>query len=223
MSTPVHIRQIYYKPEQKEQIVAPGIPYNNCEDQSKQYEYGVFSREYMAKSGAFSSPKFKRNELYIGFLSWAFPRKAQLNVKDFVDFIDENPGYDAYGLQPYRFVEAFNNYKINFWQQGNRHHPHILSVAQKIFDDLGYGIDLIKERVNSENLLCCNYWVGNKSFWDDYISFCEPIKKIMTSSKGKMFDMFFNEYPKGYFPYIMERLWTTFVINKQKKVKIKIQ
>lgn len=215
----VKIYQIYWKQEQKRWIGPPAEPYWN-ENGGKFYEYGVFQKVWRWQEDmSWPGP----TDGYVGYLSWSATKKTSVSIQQFVDWIKSNPGYECYGLNPKRYLPMFNNFKVNLWQQGQRYHPRLLEIAQDLFNKARYSIDLTEEKCDANSLLTCNYWVGNSQFWDDYMGFCEPVSKQMeqyADISGAEHNVFFAPYPKGYYPYVMERMWTTFVTNYNRKVKI---
>jgi len=202
----MNIYQIYFKEEQLNILDPCCIPYDNSKDISREYEYKVMLDCYN-KITDFN---------YLGVLSWCFGSKTGRSVSQFKNLIESSPGFDCYAMNPYPFfIENFGN----VWKQGECH-KGITNIAQDIFNEAGYEINLAGQVHSVNRSTYCNYWIGNKMFWDSYINFTLPIYNTLKNSI-KYKEILFDEYGKGYFPYIMERLFTTFThYNKEMKVKV---
>jgi len=200
------IYQIYYKDEQLSSIDSCCIPYDNSKDISREYEYRVIKEIY--DSGL--------EDDYTGVLSWSFRQKTQRSVQDFKNLILANSGYDCYALNPYHgFIQHFGN----VWIQGECH-KGITAIAQDIFNEANYNISLDNQTHKVDRSTFCNYWIANKQFFNAYMEFTLPIYNLLKQSE-KYKEKLFDEYGKGYFPYIMERLFTTFThYNLNFKIKV---
>lgn len=171
------------------------------------YEFDLFVREYARKTTA--------NHDYTGFLSHKFKTKTFISIADFRSFIEKNPGYDVYFVDGGSTEFPFQN----VWLQGDHHHKGLLDLAQRIFDELGYKIDL-RVMKNSETTAYCNYWVGNQKFWDDFMAFAMPFYNWLnecTCEKTKWY--IFEHVADGngmnpVYPYLLERLFSTFLEYK---------
>jgi hypothetical protein len=168
------------------------------------HENEVFFREYI-------SGNITRNGLH-GYLSWRFSEKTLISEESFIDFIDENPGYDVYFINP--FPELADLYS-NVWEQGEIHHAGIKNLAESLFKKVGYNLDLDSMRNDKTTLLYCNYWVGNKKFWDAYMNFLLPIYnqlKVMSKEELSTYTADAGYHTGvGYITFLMERLFSTFL------------
>jgi len=198
----IKIFQIYYDDKQLDSLDKSCIPYDNSNDSSLEYEYGIILREY-------ENNLFKDAE-YVGFLSWLFQSKTGLTPTSFKGLIEQNKGYDVYFKDPYPFfVHNFGN----VWRQGECH-KGLPELAQSIFKEV-HNIDILKENHTTDRSTYCNYWVGNKQFIKSYIEFTKPIRQWMITHNNEYNNTFFSQYGVGLFPYIMERCFTTFLYNNQ--------
>lgn len=203
----IKIFQIYYRSDQKEYLDKDFFPYDNTRDNSDKWrEYWVFYNNYKKK-------KHKEAE-YTGFLSWKFNEKTKISGKTFLDFIQNNPGYDVYFINPF-YDELF--YYPNVWYGADYHHPGIMDFTHSLLKKLGYNIDLSKLQTDESNTLYCNYWVGNELFWDEYIKFTEPIYEYienhLTDEENEFINKQADEVIKAsYVSFIMERMFTTFIM-----------
>jgi hypothetical protein len=104
-------------------------------------EWYVWDREY--------KNILKQKLDYWGFVSWKFKEKTSLTGEQVFKFINANPGYDVYLLNPCILNEACF---LNSWEQGDIHHPNISAIGNSFLEKIGYkDIDVrnhIKKRFN---------------------------------------------------------------------------
>lgn len=206
---PCHIYQIYYCEEQKIHLENEFISYDNSHSLTPELcEYGVFRENYIKNT--------HKNALLTGFLSWKFKAKTNVTGNKFIDFIESNPGYDVYYINPFPYEEKF----LSVWEQADTHHPDIVSLTQNIFDAIGYNIDLRKIDNLSLTSAYCNYWVGTQKFWDTYMGFSEPIYDyIMNQAPSQIRNKIFERADKiieaSYFPFIFERIFSTLLYTNK--------
>ena len=199
----IRIQQIYYKQNQNKELDPTAIPYFNKKNDLL-YEYGVMRSEYL------SNKLFKTKDIqYEGFISWKWKEKTNVSVQHFIDCINDCPSYDCYAMNPFSWVVHLNK---NIWTHGEICHPTLLILAQALFNNLGYNINLKDQIHTINNCTTCNYWVGTKECWDKYIQFIEPFSQLMIGNKEIYFPLFYQ--------FIMERLWTEFISIHNIKAKI---
>jgi hypothetical protein len=209
--TKTRIYQIYFDPKQLAGLDPDFIPYDNSRDPTPEMrEFAVFRKEFLAgttQSGL------------TGYLSWKFGRKTGLKGRKFLDFVERNPGFDVYFVNPFPMQISAGN----VWEQGERWHPGIVDLANSIFDRLGYGLNVRDLPATLRTSAFCNYWVGSPTFWDKYMSFCLPIfdfimNEMPESQRALVFSKAESSYGAPYFAYLFERLFTTFLTaNRETK------
>lgn len=207
------IYQIFFKEEHIPYLRPDLISYDNSNDTSLKFEYGIMSREYFAGNIP--------DDDYTGFISWKWSEKTSVSINDWIKNIEMNPGYDCYAFNPHDWVTQ------NIWVQGDASsykHIKMSVITQQMIDKLGYSCKILDRRYTKDEFAFCNYWVANKKFWDEYIAFMEPFSNMMIAN-NKMYDNLFfdSEVPLyGYYPYIIERLWSEFIWLKKDTLKTKI-
>lgn len=148
---------------------------------------------------------------YSGTVSWKFENKAKISKAEFFQAIAQNPGFDVYFLNPF-WLQLFWK---NIWIQGDSYHPGILNYAQDAVRRAGHTLDLRSQTHDSTTFAFCNFWVGNQKFWDAFMAFALPIYDVLEKDldlpphKDLLVDRFNMQC--GFFPYVMERMFTTFV------------
>lgn len=209
----IKIYQIYFNKSQIISLDPNFIPYYNPTlNKLKEYEIGVHIENYENKNYL--------NAKYTGFISWKFNEKTKISGEHFINFIEDNKGFDVYFINPFPQLSKLKN----VWIQGNQYHPEIMEFTQKLFDKIGYHI-ILKELTNHNNtLLYCNYWVGNKIFWNEYINFIKPlynyIKHNMTAEETYFLSKKAAKYRNAnYFPFIFERMFSTFLVTNKKNLR----
>lgn len=151
---------------------------------------------------------------YFGLLSPKFSNKAKISGKSFIEWIESNPGYDVYFINPFPQLSYWN---FNVWTQGEFWHPGLIDLANTIFKSAGYTFcieDL--PRNNNKTALYSNYWVANEKFWNAYMTFIKKIifaiDNLSDSDKKKIFEITPHYTSATFFPFIFERLFSTFII-----------
>jgi hypothetical protein len=207
------VYQIYFKDDQLTTLHKNCIPVCNKNDITHEFEYGVMRRTVNKKI-------FNDCDL-LGFLSWKFEQKSRIKLEDFYKLINDNSGYDCYAFNPFPHeITDFNN----IWLQGDLCHNGIVIITNRICKEC-YDIDYrLQDRIHTlENASFCNYSLGNKKYWTQYIKFMEKARHWMIQKNEEYNNLFFNPkdyYNLSFYPYIMERLWTEFIHIKEINYKI---
>ncbi len=202
----IAIYQNCYVPEQFAKIDNNFLIYDGTHNTPALYEMGAIL-------DLFQTGKFEHAE-YVGVVSPKFEQKTNITCRAFKDFILQDPGFDVYFVNPFP-QKAY--YHFNVWEQGELYHPGICSLTQELFDAVGYKINLSKiGRMTTQSLLYCNYWVGNKKFWNEYMKFILPLFEFITkqcsAEKRNLYFCRTNHYrPTPMFPFVFERMFSTFL------------
>lgn len=193
--TKVKIHQIFYKESQRLCLDSGFLPYKNAENF---FEYGVFRKALLRD--------FPGGLEYQGFLSWKFGYKSGLTSTDFKAFMEKNPGFDVYYVNPFP-QQAFYS---NVWEQGEVFHPGITSLAEDLASRSGQKIDLRSIRNSVKTTTFSNYFVGNRYFWDRFFEFCEPVMEVSLKEEGAVFSVQADDHIRApMFPFIFERWFST--------------
>lgn len=158
---------------------------------------------------------------YVGAVSKKFFRKTKVPGKKFIDYIQNNPGYDVYFINPFPQISY---YAYNIWEHGESCHKGICDLTQYLFDSANIPLRIDEfGRNNHKNSLCCNYWVGSATFWEGYISFLRHLFNTIQNMPVDKKNQFFasTSHDNSYvpmFPFIFERLFSTYLsLNKNIK------
>ena len=214
MSAKISIFQVYYNNDTKQHLDPAFIPFDNttnpCPEEREFYVY----RKYFEENG------YDVGNDYIGFMSWKFGNKAQISGAEFLSFIAENPGYDVYFINPFPEISFFQSP----WEEAEMCHPGIVERTRKLFPEISDQLLSIKN--TTLNTLRCNFFVGNQRFWEKYFKdFCLPAYQKLNSFRGEAYNQYFcqadirsDRQDLGYFPFIFERLFSSFLaLNKEIK------
>lgn len=87
-----------------------------------------------------------REATYTGLFSKRFGEKTGAAGSQLIRFIEKNPGYDVYFMNPYHY---FKMYSYNIWDHGELWHPGIIDLTQKLF--IKANIDITIDRYEREN------------------------------------------------------------------------
>lgn len=204
------IFQIYYLPDQLKYLEKSFTPYDNA---GKVYP---FNFEYAVFFDVYSKADWSSSE-YLGAVSWKFKAKTGMTGEHLTDFIKENPGYDVYFVNPFPELSIYRS----VWEHGDEFHPNLTEITSKLLKRCGYSDSILMTETPPNKTAYCNYWVGNKKFWDEYIKFLEPLWTYisendddLTQSLGKLADPLIQA---PYAPFIFERLFSTFISNREFK------
>jgi hypothetical protein len=205
----LEIHQIHYLDSQRPFLDSAFLPYDNAENPRPQWaEYHVFEKEYAAHPCPPGG--------YVGYLSWKFGTKTRLPGKRFVDFIRDNPGYDVYFVNPYPLhARLFKS----VWEQGDFYHPGILRFSQTIIRRAGYAFDLSSMVNDDSTLLFCNYWVGNRLFWDRYMRLASDVERVLLHGLTDEEQAYLHSTADlrretlSHIPFILERLFSTLLLH----------
>ena len=194
----------------------------NFENPASQWrEFYIFQKMYDAMiSQAAGSP----HDFYWGFLSWKFKKKTHSHETIFEQAINKDPAFDIYFINPPGF-ELENSKFSNVFDQGEFYHPGICELTNTILSETGYHIDVTKLDFKAEQQSFCNFFVGNKVFWDKYMQFMNPIHYTITNNLTpnklpllyKRADKIINA---NYISFIIERLFSVF-LHIQPSLKVK--
>lgn len=209
MSNNMKIYQLYYKPEQLDYLDESFVPYDNIANPYPELrEWYLWDKEY-------ENCKAAGLDLW-GFVSWKFNEKTGIDGSQFVDFINNNPGYDLYFINPCLINEAVF---INSWEQGDLHHPDISTIGDTFLEKLGYTDVKVTEMVlDRTRTMFANYIVGTTEFWDKFINFsrklfteAEKDPEFSTRVFGAGLSNYAGDPSLPNFTFLIERLIPTFV------------
>lgn len=209
MSTNTKIFQIYYQQEQLNQLDPDLIPCNNTDNLRPELrEWHVWDRDHEARQN-------DDCELY-GYLSWRYQEKLGLNGRQILDWIDANPGYDVYLINPCILNEAVF---INGWEQGDIWHPDISQVGNLFLRKIGYEDYDVKSVVIDRNSnTYANYFVATKKFWQGFMQFTQKMfeqAKLDPDFDALVFGPGKSNYSRDpslpNFTFLVERLLPTYI------------
>ncbi len=159
----VTIYQTYYDDAQLRRITNGCIPVDTRPISSGQdREFPIF--EYVSNS-------HKSND-YWGVLSWKFEAKCQIELEHFVKYAKNkfNEGYDCVFINPFIATEALY---MNPWEQGAMNHGNLGTILIKLDPKIpSIGFSKIQ---TVEKFAFCNYFVGNRKFWERYIAYVNGV------------------------------------------------
>ncbi|EEA00972.1 conserved hypothetical protein [Burkholderia sp. H160] len=152
---------------------------------------------------------------YTGLFSPKFTLKSKISGAAFLEFVQRHPDSDVCFLNPFPQL-AYWSY--NVWMQGEQAHPGLVQAAQTLLDASGVNIAIRDTPRHGPGLLAyCNFWVGSKRFWDEYIGrTLLPIANFLEANPSHnaalavMTDTLHTD-PAPFLPFIVERLFSTYI------------
>jgi len=208
----IAIHQIYFDPAQAQSLEPAFTPLPNLDNPfPERREFYLFEQFYLNRSHTQAD--------LAGLVSHKFRQKTQVSGEAFIAWINANPGYDAYFINPFpQTVYWF----FNIWEQGEKSHQGIMALAQQVFDALGYPIALKTfPRTDAQTTCFSNFWVATPVFWDEFMAFALPVYRYMLDERhaARYFQTTYHDSDAEIFPFIIERLFTTFIaIHPEYKV-----
>jgi hypothetical protein len=217
LNSPIRIFQIYFEGWQRELLDPAFYPLDNSRSTSELMEFNVF--EQLQRNAA------TQGAALWGALSWRFAEKAGMQGAELVKQIVDHPGYDVYFCNPHPYNEALYH---NMWLQGEVSHPQFLDLVKKFYAAAGLDDKELRNIESSGNFAAANYFVASPKFWDLFIPFVKRV--LVTADKAldpKVRDFLHSKVAddKGlhagatYIPFIVERLFTTFMRSEGKGLK----
>lgn len=198
------VYQVYYNYQQQELMDPAFTPYENIKNPNPDLrEFYLLKQMY--------EQQVPKQHILCGLVSPKFTEKAMIAGSEFIDWVHNNMGHEAYFINPFPH-ECYIHFDL--WACAEFYHPGLCALTQKCFDDLGYDISLKDfPRTPASQVALCNFWVATEHFWNDFMEFALPIYDYMLQNSGAGYlDYPTPTYNGTYFAYIMERLFTTFII-----------
>lgn len=200
---------ICYKPEHFSAIESKYDAWDNLENPTPELcEYPIFNRAYTSV--------LTKDLDYWGLVSPKFESKSALTGNQFLDWVTvqvQNDPKDVYFLNPVPIVEAIFPGTI---QHGENCHPGLLGLLQR---HIPYGekLNLANLYMDCNTFSMCNYFVGNRKFWENYTSFVNGFLKSVESNPADKQMMYATGANYGrdksipYFTFVVERLFSIFL------------
>lgn len=173
----VKIYQIFYNEETRKQIDPLYIPLDNTDSQNADWFEFLPIKNFLDK-----------NELdentYYGFLSPRFEAKTKVKAKDLISLIQDK----SYGIDVFLSTFGFNaiSFHHNLFEQGERAHPGITELSQKVFDKLGMYTDLNKLISSVHNTAFSNYIIANKAYWMEWKYFADKFYDLVENDQTEL-------------------------------------
>lgn len=208
----IKVFNIYYREEQKAALDKDFVPYDNSGNNSHLLEFDVFRKLHGSEQ--------TRDLKYWGALSWKFQQKTGLTGRALLDIIEANPGHDCYFCNPHPEIESIYH---NVWVQGEAVHPNFLSLSRAFFKAAELNQNLLDAITPSKYFASANYFVANAGFWHAYLAFISQVldkaeKNLSLQVKQAMHSSYADSgslhADAGYWPFIIERLFSVFLIMR---------
>lgn len=171
-------------------------------------------REFKILVDMYRSGEHLRHD-YTGIFSPKFTLKSRISGAAFIDFVRNKSQSDVCFINPFPQL-AYWSY--NVWMQGEHAHPGLTRAAQALVNASGLHWTIgDTPRHGPEILAYCNFWVGSKRFWDEYVGgILVPIANFLegepshAAARAVMLDTIHTD-PAPFLPFIVERLFSTYI------------
>lgn len=152
---------------------------------------------------------------YTGLFSPKFTLKSKISGAKFLEFVQSHADSDVCFINPFPQL-AYWSY--NVWMQGEQAHPGLIAATQTLLDASGLDWAIADTpRHGPASLAYCNFWVGSRRFWDEYVGgTLLPIANFLEanpsheSARAVMVDTKHTD-PAPFLPFIVERLFSTYI------------
>ncbi len=206
------IFQIFFEKNQINDIDPLFTPFDNTENKHPELrEYHNFNR--IIDEG------FTDNLDAWGVFGPRWQEKLLYSSSEIIEAINFNPGNDVYIFNHGRAINALTR---NLWEQGEFCIKGITKVICSAFNSGGYDLSAL-DCLTTNYTCCCSYFVATKKFWGDYLTFLKDIIGKLESLTGEEADIYnrhghyLRDKNLTLFPFIIERLFPTFLcLNKYK-------
>ncbi len=214
---PVRVFQIFYEDWHRELLDADFVAYDNRGATSELHDFAVF--EKLAESREIAGAR------HWGALSWRFSEKTGMSGNDWLAAIAARPGFDVYFCNPFPENEALYH---NVWIQGEPSHPSFIELVTAVFNAAGLPLEHLTAISASGNFSAANYFVATPAFWDSYLRFVRVVlgkaerrmpARMRALLHSRAADQRNFHFGATYVPFIVERLFTTFVTTEGSKFK----
>jgi hypothetical protein len=154
---------------------------------------------------------------YSGWMSWKFGMKIggrRSAGRKFLNFVQDNPGYDVYFINPFTFTLATN---WNVWTQGEIAHPGLTAYAKNLLMKAGLNdLDFDEDPQGHSETCYCNFWIATPAFWRAFMDFILPIYRYIEDECAPLFSQALwrqaeTHTDSAYIPFIFERLFSVFL------------
>ncbi|MCI5140222.1 MAG: hypothetical protein D3909_00435 [Candidatus Electrothrix sp. ATG1] len=211
----MEIYQIYYKKEHVEYLDEAFTPLDVSQNNNPKWcEYQVF----LDNEGMFKG----NTDEYIAFISWKFFIKTHIRGRELLNAMTDDDSADVFFINPYETSIA-GLYK-SVWSQLDSVFPGILSTIQYCLDRAGYDLDISTMIMSEDQMAFCNYWIGTKNFWKEYMNFTCPLYDYLEHQLDEETRKYFIQLDKknglGLFPHIMERMFSTFLLVRKNQFNV---
>lgn len=215
----IRIYQLYFKEEQKQFLNPLHYHYDNT------INLNPNDREYPLLKECYKISVNDDVKLW-GAVSWNYKYKFSANelISDscFLDYINDNPGYDVYFFNPFT-----NHVPIiyNVWEQGQWCHPHMITIMEHLFPLMGLRLDLLYKPQTRDTICFGSMCVGNKEFWDGYFELAEKFIQSIDKLPENVKELYngstnYVDNSINYFSFIQERLMSLYLSMNEHRYKI---
>ena len=215
MKVDLKIYQCYFSNETKGYLDPAFIPYDNSNaTDSSFYEYPIHKRIYEIH---------KNEDCHFGLVSWKWGIKTAVAGQNFVDFIQDNPGYDLYHCNPHGTVGCKNSFI-----HGEKYIHGIIDFTESVLRKMDINFDLREIEYRPEEHSYAQYWIGNLNFWKGWFEFSGKFIDIVNNDKdysNYMYNTFHLYHGTTIshvfsFPFVYERLVSIYMIINREKLKV---
>lgn len=177
------IYQIYFDANSKKNLDPLFISYDNSNSNDSWFEFSVIKK-------ILESNVFDENQ-YIGFFSHRFYEKTGLKGKNVFEIISKST-HDVISFS--HSIKDISIYPNSFFQ-GEKCHKGFISIAKKVYDEIGLNIDLNNLIQDASRIIFSNHFVAKYSFWKKWLLIANKIFELAENKNSPLYkelNMFTN-------------------------------
>jgi hypothetical protein len=180
-------------------------------------------REFQIFRELFARGEHRRADV-LGAVSLRFQGKSRLDGNQVRRWIEDNPGYDVYVVNPYPQLPY--THKNNWQFSENTRDENFTAKSQRVFDRVGLTFDLSRVgHQTNDNLSMCSYWFGSAVFWEAYMA--EVVLPVLNADRHllgqELYDFLYQpqfyygvaRLPCGSLPFVLERSISIFLAKSR--------
>ncbi|MFJ9532064.1 hypothetical protein [Herbaspirillum sp. NPDC101396] len=138
--------------------------------------------DYAAIRAYFVNEVVDEEALY-GFFPAGFAEQSGIAAADMVQFVERNPGNDAYLFVPnQRDATCF----LNVFEEAEFRHPGFRQLAQDYLDAVGLSLDLREFVTDSRATAHTGNVLAKPVFWKTWFDLCEQVFAVAESGDGPL-------------------------------------
>lgn len=211
----VKVYQIFYDLGQLSQLCPEFTPLDNRENLRPEL------REYPVIKRCFDIARNEGVDMW-GVVAPNWQEKFGFSAVELLKHLNKNTDYDAC------FIDMWTHQSMtmyNVWEQAYYHYPSIMEIMDAVCPHIGIDSTLIRQPMTRDNSFFCSTLFAKNHVWQEYFDFVDRYLECIPQLPPHLHDIHessakHNSVRATYFPFIQERLMSTFFLLHRHKYKL---